>query len=102
MPTSPAKTIKVDAETAHAFTLVENHADGRDGFEYVDTIADGIDDHDTPQYQLILRRQKNGALYALTYQAHSEGYSSLNEWKTIDGVLVERRERIVHYYEPVA
>lgn len=102
MATSPAKTIKVDAETAHAFTLVENHADGRDGFEYVEIIADGIDDHDTPQYQLILRRQKNGALYSITYQSHSEGYSSLVEWENHKGVLVEKREKIVHYYEPVA
>lgn len=101
MMNQSAKTITVDCETALAFTLTEEHADGRDGFQYVDVIEDGFDDHDIPQYILVLQNQSDGSLYGITYQENSEGYSSFKEWKTSEGILVERRSRVVHYYAPV-
>ena len=97
----PAKKIKVSQATAVAFQQQESGADGLDGLEYVDTVQEGFDNHDTPEWQLILRRASNGALYSITYQADSEGYSSLEEWPNHDAILVERKEKVVHYYEAI-
>lgn len=58
------------------------------GFRYVDILADGFDDHDEPQFKLRLFHERDAQVFDFVFQRNSEGYNSMNEWTTIDGLSV--------------
>lgn len=58
------------------------------GFRYVDILADGFDDHDEPQFKLRLFHEREAQVFDFVFQRNSEGYNSMDEWTTIDGLSV--------------
>jgi len=97
--TSPAKSVKITKATLLRFFNEEWTADGASGYSYVTTTLVGTVDHDLPEWQMILLRERDAQLFAITYQATTDGYNSIEEWEQLTGIPVVQKTRTVVYYE---
>lgn len=97
---SPAKEVevapvqkRVKTEILRQFLEYEGLGEGEapvkiGGFRYADILADGFDDHDEPQFKLRLFHEREAQVFDFVFQRNSEGYNSMDEWTTIDGLSV--------------